>query len=473
MQRAVMAIHHVHLVGIGGINMSAVAKLLQHAGISVSGSDLASSLMTDELVARGIPVAIGHKPSNIPSDTDLVIYTSAAQDTNPERQEARRRNIRQLTNFQFLGEWTADQQTVLVTGTHGKSTTTAMLAEMLVRGGKDPSVVVGSKVPSFVEGNVRLGSGELFLIEGDEYARHFLEFHPSAVIINNIELDHTDIFPNLRSLIEAFRELLRQVRNGGLVVANADDPRVQTLIGEERAQLEARRISIVTFGFGAHADVNVIDYTSRPGEQMFVMRDPRGAIVRLSLHVPGKMNVMNAVAAATLAVRLEVRPERIRESLAAYAGIWRRFEKIAEKNGILVVSDYGHHPTAVQANLDASKAFYPDRRLVLCFQPHHRNRTKALFQDFIPSFDRADVLLFVEIFDVAGRDDATDQDISSRDLQETILNRDAKRRVNRPVEYAATPEEALKLLRRWKKPNDLILVMGAGDIYKIADKIVD
>jgi len=468
-----MAIHHVHLVGIGGINMSAVAKLLQHAGISVSGSDLASSLMTDELVARGIPVAIGHKPSNIPSDTDLVIYTSAAQDTNPERQEARRRNIRQLTNFQFLGEWTADQQTVLVTGTHGKSTTTAMLAEMLVRGGKDPSVVVGSKVPSFVEGNVRLGSGELFLIEGDEYARHFLEFHPSAVIINNIELDHTDIFPNLRSLIEAFRELLRQVRNGGLVVANADDPRVQTLIGEERAQLEARRISIVTFGFGAHADVNVIDYTSRPGEQMFVMRDPRGAIVRLSLHVPGKMNVMNAVAAATLAVRLEVRPERIRESLAAYAGIWRRFEKIAEKNGILVVSDYGHHPTAVQANLDASKAFYPDRRLVLCFQPHHRNRTKALFQDFIPSFDRADVLLFVEIFDVAGRDDATDQDISSRDLQETILNRDAKRRVNRPVEYAATPEEALKLLRRWKKPNDLILVMGAGDIYKIADKIVD
>jgi UDP-N-acetylmuramate--alanine ligase len=174
-----------------------------------------------------------------------------------------------------------------------------------------------------------------------------------------------------------------------------------------------------------------------------------------------------------LAVQLGVSPEKIREALGHFTGIWRRFEKIAEQDGKIVISDYGHHPTAIVANLEACKTFYPGKRIVLCFQPHHRNRTKALFNDFVASFDKADALLLTEVYDVAGRDQTTDQDVSSRDLQEAILKRDHNRHVIRPVEYAASFDEALKLLKRWQKSGDVIIVMGAGDIYKIADKVLE
>jgi len=463
---------HAYLVGIGGINMSAVAKLLKKEGISVSGSDAAESLLTRELAALGIPVAIGHAATNLPANTDVLIYTSAVPETNPERMEATRRKIPQLTNFEFLGEWTKEMQTVLVTGTHGKSTTTAMLSLMLLEGKKDPSVIVGSRVPFFSEGNIRFGTGNLYVIEGDEYARHFLAFHPYGLIINNIELDHTDIFPNLQALEDTFRELLRQVRENGFVIANADDPNVETLVGEERESLEARGIHIIKFGFGAHANVGVADYASRPGEQVFVLRDVRGTMTRMSLLVPGKMNVMNAAAAAAMATHLGVSVEDVRLALETYRGIWRRFELVGEKDDVTVISDYGHHPTAVRVNLDASKSFYPGRRIILCYQPHHRNRTKALFDDFIPAFDKADAVVLVEIYDVAGRDAEEDRVVSSRDLQEAILKHDADRKVNRPIEYVASPADALALLKRWRKPNDLIIVMGAGDIYQIADKVL-
>lgn len=463
---------HVHLIGIGGIHMSAVAKLLKHAGIAVSGSDVAESAMTQELLKRGIPVMIGHAANRVPPETDLVVYSSAVPASNPERVEAERRNIRQQTNFEFLGEWTKEAQTIVVTGTHGKSTTTAMLSLMLLQGKKNPSVVIGSRVPFFADGNIRFGSDDLYVLEGDEYARHFLSFHPYGLIINNIELDHTDIFPTIESLVDTFRELLRQVRDNGFVVANADDPRVETLIGEERESLQARGIHIFKFGFGAHADVGITDYASKPGEQVFVLRDERGTLTRLSLLVPGRMNVMNAAAAAAMAMHLGISIEDVRKALTTYRGIWRRFEKVGERDGITVISDYGHHPTAVRVNLDASKSFFPGKRIILCYQPHHRNRTKALFADFISAFDKADAVILVEIYDVAGRDASPDQDVSSRDLQEAVLKHDADRGVNRPVEYASTPTDALGLLRRWRKTNDLIIVMGAGDIYQIATKVL-
>lgn len=453
--------------------MSAVAKLLRSEGVSVSGSDAAATPLTEELKNFSIPVTIGHEPAQLPEKIDLVIYSSAVPEQNPERREANRRDIPSQTNFSFLGEWSRDKESLLVTGTHGKSTTTAMLGLMLIKGQLDPTVIVGSKVPSFPEGNFRAGKSKWFLVEGDEYARHFLEFSPSAVIVNNIELDHTDIFPDLSAMIEAFRALLRRVRDGGLVIANADDPQVQTLIGQERSLLEERRIRVRTFGFGAHADYSIMDYTARPGEQAFVLRDEQGVLHRLSLRVPGKMNAMNAVAAATLALLIGVRPEIVRSVLAAYGGIWRRFELIAERNGTRVVSDYGHHPTAVRANLEACKTFYPGQRILLCYQPHQRKRTRSLFLDFIPAFDRADALILAEIWDVQGREEPEDQDISSRDLQEAILHHDADRLINRPVEYVPTPEEALQVIKRWQKPGDLILIMGAGDIYKIASRVFE
>lgn len=452
--------------------MSGVAKLLRRAGVSVSGSDATASELTHELEELGIHVFIGHDADNVPPECDLVIYSSAIPELNPERAEARRRNLPQMTNFAFLGEWTRGKRVLLVSGTHGKSTTTAMLGLMLESAHRDPTVIVGSRLSSFPDGNVRFGESDLYVIEGDEYARHFLEFQPYGLIINNIEPDHFDIFPDLDAVMNVFREMLSRVQPKGIVVANADDQNVQTLIGQERASLEERGISIKTFGFGSHADQQVMEHAMRSGGQVFTLRNPRGLMTRFRLQIPGKMNVMNAAGALTLCQALGVPSDTLQDAVEAFPGIWRRFETVADKEDVTVISDYGHHPTAVAATLEAAKSFYPGRRIVLAFQPHHRNRTKHLFEKFVQSFDKADALLLVEIYDVAGRDARDDETISSRDLQDAVLKRDLEHTVSRPVEYASDPDSALDILRRWKRKGDVILVMGAGDIYKIADKIL-
>lgn len=453
--------------------MSGVAKLLKRAGVSVTGSDVASSEITDELGKLGVEVFIGqHNKKNVSADVDLVIYSSAVPELNPERAEARKLNIPQLTNFEFLGVWTKGKRVILVTGTHGKSTTTAMLGLMLEAGDRDPTVIVGSKVPSFPDQNVRFGKSDIYVIEGDEYAKHFLAFEPYAIVLNNIELDHVDIFKDLSAIMEAFRELLSKIQPGGILLANADDKNVQTLIGQERAHLEAKRITIKTFGFGSHATQQILDYSVRPGEQTFALKNIHGLATRFHLHVPGKMNVMNVSGALSLAFHAGISSEVLQNAVESFEGIWRRFQKIAEKDGVIVISDYGHHPTAVRETLEATKRFYPGRRIVLCFQPHHRNRTKHLFKQFVTCFDQADVVLLTEIYDVAGRNDKADEGISSRDLQEAVIRHDAERMIHRQVDYADSPASALEILKRWKQDRDIILVMGAGDIYTIADKIL-
>lgn len=460
---------HAHLVGIGGINMSAVAKLLKRAGIGVSGSDMKESELTDELESLGIHVAIGQDKMHVPPECDVLIYSSAVPATNPERMEAARRGIREMTNFQFLGAWYAASRVLLVTGTHGKSTTTAMLGHMLEGTHQDPTVIVGSRVPGYPLGNVRFGDGELTVIEGDEYAKHFLEFEPFGLIINNIELDHTDVFPDLEALLTTFSELLSRVQSGGVVIANADDARVSTLIGRERTDLESRGIRIRTFGFGSHADCRIEDLLVRDGLLAFAYRDAALRPIRVELPVPGRMNALNAAAALTLVSALGIPAGDAALTLERYRGIWRRFELVSDRDDVLVVSDYAHHPTAVAATLDAARAFYPGRRLLVCFQPHHRRRTRDLFDDFVPAFDKAEHLVLCEIYDVAGREEGIE--VSSRDLQDAIIRHDADRGVQRSVEYAPDPEEALTVLKRWKRPGDVIIVMGAGDIYSIAKKI--
>lgn len=460
---------HVHLVGIGGINMSAVAKLLKRAGIGVSGSDAKASELTDELDALGIPVSIGQDKANVPSACDCLVYSSAVPASNPERLEATRRGLDQMNNFQFLGRWFEGRRILLVTGTHGKSTTTAMLGRLLEETHQDPTVIVGSRVPTFPQGNIRFGEGELVVIEGDEYAKHFLEFEAYGLIINNIELDHTDVFPDMDALLETFHELLMRVRGGGVVIANADDARVSTLIGRERADLESRGVRIRTFGFGSHADCRAEDLQVKDGKQQFAYRDGSPRAVRVELPIPGRMNVLNATGALTLVSSLGISTQDAAPALTDFRGIWRRFEVVSFKDDTLVVSDYAHHPTAIISTIDAARSFYPGRRVVVCFQPHHRRRTRDLFLDFVAAFDRADQLLLCEIYDVAGREEG--EQISSRDLQDSILRHDAERGTQRSVEYAPDPEEALTILKRWKREGDIILVMGAGDIYSIAKNI--
>ena len=431
-----MTFEHVHLIGIGGINMSAVALLLHRVGVRVSGSDVVMNADIERLQREGIFVVIGHDAKNIPTETDLVIHTSAVPETNVERSEAERRQIRDIDNFTFLAEWFADQRVVLVTGTHGKSTTTAMLGLALVDAGLDPTVIVGSRLTSFPDGNLRIGSSDLVVIEGDEYAKHFLAFHPFAVLINNIELDHTDIFSSMEDLRMAFEELVQRIPKQGFAVVNRDNEQAMQVVDH------AECADVRWFG-GAEAK-------------------------KIELTVPGNINRMNAVGALTMAKALGADDANVRTSLRQFSGIWRRMEKIGEKNGAPVYSDYGHHPTAVYETVSAFKEAYPAKKIVLCFQPHHRNRTKHLFLDFVSSFDEADELVLCEIYDVAGRDVNEDANISSRDLVDAIVRHDADRGAKRSVVFAENPTQAVEMTMKHAQAESVLVFMSAGDLDAIA-----
>lgn len=456
----------VHFVGIGGISMSAVAKILQAAGVRVSGSDLAENEQVRALRDLGIAVAIGEDAANIPADAQLLIHTSAAPESNRERAAAKARGIPEMTNFAFLGEWFRHRKVVLVCGTHGKSTTTAMLGLMLVEAGLDPTVLVGSRVPAFADGNLRLGEGELVVIEGDEYARHFLEFHPQAVALLNIELDHTDIFPTLDAMLDAFRELLLRISKKGVLVANVGDLNVRALLGQESVALLERDLSVVHVN-GEAAASWAVRYDAEKGEAL-LSRD--GREVRLPLHVPGRINALNAAMAAALAMALGADADACVRALGAFHGIWRRFEKIAERDGAVFYSDYAHHPTAVRETLKAAHEAFPDRRIVACVQPHHRKRTRDLFFEFEAAFDRADVLVLAEIYEPSGRTVEETDRISSEDFLEVLARRDAEAARERLVAYAPDAKAAVARTLAEVRPGDIVLFMAAGDLDVAARK---
>jgi len=457
-------IKKAHLIGVGGIGVSAVAKLLMHAGVEVSGSDAHESEITQDLAQRGADIFVGHDADNLPDELDLIVRSGAVPDDNPELAIARQRGVRDLTYFEFLGEFTKGKRVVAIAGTHGKSTTTAMLGEILVHAGLDPTVIVGSKVPSFPDGNLRLGNSDLLVVEACEHEAHLLEFHPYAAIVTNIEADHLDFYKDIEHIKETFQKFASQVRPEGFLILNADDAQ-----GSAELESDAR---IETVGFSDAAKYQVKNVPDGNGVQRFSLTKDETEIGQFDLHVPGKFNEMNAAMAATMALELGASIHSVWEALDNYRGIWRRFEIIGEPYGATIVSDYGHHPTAVAATLTAAKDFYPGRKICLMFQPHHRNRTRNLFDGFVEAFDQADALVLPEIYDVAGREDS-DQDISSHDLKLAVKKRDQARGVERPVRYAGDLEEAFRELHSMLEPGSVALIMGAGDVDQLARRHVN
>ena len=455
----------VHVVGAGGIGVSAAAKLLAHEGKIVTGSDVGRNEAVGELEAAGISVTIGHAAANLPADADLLVYSSAVPETNPERAEAARRGIRQLSYFEFLGEYSRTKWTIAVSGTNGKSTTTAILGLILEAAGLDPTVIVGSKVRSFPDRNLRLGRGKYFVVEACEHQAHMLEIAPRMIVLTNIEEDHLDYYRDLEHIRATFQKYVESLPADGALILNADDP-------VSRDGL-APAVAPATYGFSAAAAYRASDLRVGVGRLSFAVAGRGRDLGRFDLPLPGRFNVMNALAAIAAASELGVPADVIRRSIAAFPGLWRRFEKVGERGGTPIYSDYGHHPTAVSGTLQAAREFLPDRRIVLCFQPHQHNRTKRLFDEFTAAFDGADVLVLAEIFDVAGRESAEDRDVSSAKLAEAVRRRDVASGRARPVLYAADPAAARKLLAGLLLPGDVCLVMGAGDIYKIADELID
>ena len=465
-------VRSVHLIGAGGIGISAIGKFLLAQGKRVSGSDAKASLITDDLVRRGVTFFVGHEGANVPSDCDLVVYTEAAPESNPERIAAQECGIRALGHFDFLGELSKSYRTICVTGTNGKSTTTAMVGRVFEEAGFDPTVFVGSLVPGWELGNLRMGKSDILIIEGDEYKQKMVKLWPETTVITNIEEDHLDVYRDLDHIIATFQELVD--KTSGAVWVNSDD--------ENSTKLTSDRINHYAVSY-AGASLWTEDRLVEAGKQSFlVKRNVAGVdetLGRIELRVPGAFNMMNALAATSVAITYGVPFEKIQSALASFAGIWRRFERVGQfmvggnERGVAdVISDYAHHPTAIRGTLAAAKEFFPGRRIVLLFEPHQHSRTKELFDEFVASFDDADVLVLSEIYGVVGRTDAADA-VSSLDLLNAVEKRlpagDPK---VGPKFYTKNLNDAEAKLRELIEPNDVVIVMGAGDVDQVARKLV-
>ncbi len=458
-------LHRVHCIGVGGIGVSAVAKLLRLQGKEVSGSDLQRSEVTEDAERAGVIVR-DEDPSNVAPDLDLLIYTSAAPDTHPEREAAAKFGIPQMSYFEFLGLLSQGRETVAVCGTNGKSTTTAMLGLILEAAGLDPLVIVGSKVTSFPYGNLRAGKGNLFVIEACEHQANFLHLSPKHAVVTNVTEDHLDYYRDLDHIRETFQKFIATLPDDGLLALNADDP-----VSSSRLKPKGRSI---TYGIGRAADYRAVELETRNERQHFavVRKEPPERWEAMSLRVPGHFNVQNALAAAAMARELGVSAEVIRTALEKFPGIWRRFERVGRTpSGAEVISDYGHHPDAVRATLEAAREFFPGRKILLAFQPHQHDRTRKLFDGFVASFDAADELILSEIYGVAGRM-AHAGEISSKDLVKAALARDRAAGRGRSVRYAADLEETRGLAGSMAGKGEIVIVMGAGSIYTIVKKLV-
>lgn len=446
----------IHFVGIGGIGISALAKLLSRRGAEVTGSDLIDSSVTRGLELEGKQVFIGHAAENVPTDCDLIIYSPAVPTNSPERVVARERGVPEMSYPEALGELSKEFRTIAVAGTNGKSTTTAMLGLILEEAGFDPTVIVGTKVPSFKHGNMRVGkTGSWLVVEACEYREHFLNLHPEFAVITNIEEDHLDYYRDLEHIREAFQKFVDKVPEIGRVIFNADDLTCHSLIYKNSVSFGERN--------GEYRAVNRI---SGLGQQTFELWLDNNNLGNIVLQVPGDFNAMNAMAAAVTALVIGVPFGAVQVGLEKFFGVWRRFERVGSFKGADVFSDYGHHPTAIKGTLKAAREFFPGRRLVHCFQPHQHERTKTLFNDFVDSFNDADVLIIPEIFVVAGRTE--NYDISSRDLVEAIK----EKYPNKEVFYSPDLLSAERLLNSIVQENDVLIIQGAGDVDDLARRIV-
>ena len=466
---------HVHLIGIGGINVSAIAKLLKAGGFVVSGSDLAATDITRELEKEGIQVAIGQKAENITDDVGLVIYTDAAPEDNIERQTAAQKNIRSISAFQFWGEYSKDKKVVAISGTNGKSTTTAMLGLIMEQAGLDPTVVVGTKVLQW-NSNIRIGKSDWLVIEADEYHAHMLELNPLIAVLTNITPDHLDYYKDLDDIVAHFQTWIDRVPSSGGIVVNAQDEASKKL---KLPNALTRKYSVPRAPLLPEEGLGVVGirsagltvrsgHDSWAGYVSFNIVDDSEDWGRVEMRVPGLFNVANALAAAGAADILGIKHKHIIKALDNFRGTWRRFELVGEYNGALVVSDYAHHPDGIRVTLEAARGWYPFKKIVLLYQPHQHNRTRKLFADFVKSFAKCDELILAEIYDVAGRSSAEDKAVSSNDLVKAIkeYNPDSH------VFYAPDLASAETMVKAKVGPGDVLIVMGAGDVDNVARNLV-
>ena len=441
-----------YLIGIGGVSMAPLAEVLQDAGLIISGSDLHYSEKVEDLGKRGILVNIGHLAENITKDYDFIVRTAAVRDENPEIRAAHELGIPVFERTQAWGSIMKDYRNALcISGTHGKTTTTSMCTHILMAAEKDPTVMIGGTLPLLQAGH-RVGQGDTIVMESCEYYDSFLSFYPTIAVILDVEADHLDYFKDLDAVKASFAKFASLVPQDGTVIVNADDANaMDTVRGLDR--------HIVTFGLSEGADIRAINIQPSGAQTEFDVIKNGELFAHLNIHVPGIHNVKNALAATAAAIVLGISPMAVTYGLAGFSGANRRFEFKGKFNGADVYDDYAHHPGELKALLDAVEPMGYKRTIVV-FQPHTYSRTRALFDDFVEQLKRPDLTYLAEIY--AAREVNT-LGISSEDLSKQIPN----------SMFFASFEELEKALRFTVAPGDIVLTVGAGDVYKIGESLVD
>ncbi|HEY9165154.1 MAG TPA: UDP-N-acetylmuramate--L-alanine ligase [Candidatus Kryptonia bacterium] len=450
------SVRRIHMVGIGGIGMSGIAEILLDQGFEVSGSDRQLSEITDRLKKLGAKIYKGHSSKNL-GQADVVVYSSAVHQDNPELLAAMDKKIPVIRRAEMLAELMRMKYGIAIAGTHGKTTTTSMTSLVLMEGGLDPTVIVGGKLSSFGGTNARLGHGEYIVVEADEFDRSFLQLTPVIGAITTLEREHLDIYTDLEDIKRAFVEFANKVPFYGFVILCLDEPSIQEI-------LPLVRKKVVTYGLNAQADLRAVNISFNTNHCKYTLLRNGKDLGEIALNVPGVHNVKNSLAAIGIGLELGIEFPSIKKAVEMFTGVYRRLELKAEVDGVMVVDDYAHHPTEVEATLSALKSGWPQKRVVAVFQPHLFSRTRDFHDEFGRSFLNADVLVVTEIY--AAREEPI-QGITG----ELIVN-DARAFGHKEAFYVADKRQLPDFLLKVGKAGDIVVTLGAGDITKYGEEFV-
>lgn len=448
-------VKNVHFIGIGGIGMSGIAEILLSQGFSITGSDLNKTEVTDRLESLGIKIYEGHSADNL-KEADVVVFSSAVTLDNPEVKAAIERKIPVIKRSEMLAECMRMKYGIGIAGTHGKTTTTSMVGLVLTEAGIDPTIIVGGKLSSLGGTNARLGHGDYIVVEADEFDRTFLKLTPVIAALTTLEREHLDTYKDLDDIKGAFVEFANKVPFFGFVVLCLDEPALQDIIPLINKK-------IFTYGLTPHADIRAIDITHKENSTEYTLVYKGNELGRIKLNIPGLHNVRNSLVAVTIAYEMGVGFEVIKKALESFTGVYRRFEKKYD-NDVMVIDDYGHHPTEINVTLDGIRRGW-NRRLVALFQPHLYSRTKDFSLEFGRSFLNSDIFICTDVYP------AREKPIEG--ITGQLIADAAKKFGHKNVYYEPDKTKVPDLLKKIFKKGDIIITLGAGDIWKFGEKFVE
>lgn len=438
--------------------MSGIAEILMDEGFAITGSDKAESENTERMRTLGAKVSIGHDAKNLDPDVDVLVYSSALPPDNPEIVEAQKRKLPVIRRAEMLAEVMRLKYGIGIAGTHGKTTTTSMVSLVLMEGGVDPTVIVGGRLRGLAGSNARLGKGEFIVVEADEFDRSFLSITPTIAVLTTLETDHLDCYRDLEDIKSAFIQFASKVPFYGFVVLCLDEPALQNIMPRIKKK-------IITYGLNSQADLQAVDVRHKESSTAFVVMREGKELGEIVLHIPGKHNVQNALAAVAVGLELQVPFAKVKAGIEKFTGVFRRWDVKAEDlHGIMVVDDYAHHPTEIAVTLAGAKAGWR-RRVVCVFQPHLYSRTRDFYEEFGRSFFNADVLVVTDVYP------AREEPIQG--INGELIANTAKEFGHKHVHYVADKKQVPQFLTRIKQRGDIIITMGAGDIWRYGEEFIE